>query len=427
MLRHGLQASSMLIKRAFEHALCFLHVAIVCMATTLGTQVAAAPSVLPAPLDVRLSEQVMMIPVTANGVDVALETTVFRPPGDGPYPVLIMNHGKARGSPRLQERDRFIAISREFVKRGYAVVIPMRTGFAHSGGQYLDDGCDLTANGQAQANDVQGVIEFLSRQPWADHGRMVVAGQSHGGLTALALGTRNLPGVRGLINFAGGLKTDSGPCQWRSALLNAFAEYGARTRLPSLWFYGANDSYFNPALAMSLRDAFVGAGGQAKLVAFGQFKQDAHAMSGSRDGVRIWWPETERFLKQIGMPTDETVALAPEPRLAKTAFAPIDNVDAIPYLQRQGREQYKVFLSKPTPRAFALSANGGWSWAEDGDDPVERVLATCQRSSGQVCKLYAIDDDVVWTGMPVPSGSTLAGSLDAKPAPAYASQSSALR
>lgn len=350
--------------------------------------------------EARFAEQSMMLPIgTASGT-VELETTVYRPPGDGPFPILIMNHGKARGNPREQERDRFVAISREFVKRGYAVVIPMRTGFAHSGGQYVDDGCDMTGNGQTQANDVQGVIEYLMRQPWVDKNRLLVAGQSHGGLTTLALGTRNPPGVRGLINFAGGLRTDSGPCQWKGALLAAFSDYGAKTRIPSIWFYGANDSYFDRTLATALHEAYVNVGGLAKLVAFGAFKQDAHSMSGSRDGVRIWWPETERFLKQIGMPTEEVISLGPEQRLPKTTYAAIDNIDAIPYLQPYGREQYKVFLGKPTPRAFAVSTSGGWSWAEDGDDPVARVLATCQRSSGQPCKVYAIDDDVVWAPSP---------------------------
>ena len=345
----------------------------------------------------RLTEQLVRLPVrTPTGI-VELETTLYLPPGEGPFPILVMNHGKARGNPRDQERDRFIAISREFVKRGYAVVIPMRTGFARSSGRYVDDGCNLTANGQTQANDVQGVLDYLVRQPWVDRSRVLVAGQSHGGLTALAFGVHNMPGVRGLINFAGGLRTDSGPCEWKNALITAFAEYGAKSRIPSIWFYGANDSYFSPALATMLHEAFVNAGGLARLVAFGSFKQDAHAMSGSRDGVRVWWPETERFLKQIGMPTEEVVSLEAEMRPAKTNFAAIDNSDAVPYLQQQGREQYKVFLGKPTPRAFAISSGGGWSWAEDGDDPVARVLASCARSSGQQCRLYAIDDDVVWT------------------------------
>ena len=347
--------------------------------------------------ETRLTEQLVMLPVVSGNTSIELETTLFRPPGDGPFPVLIMNHGKAPGNPHLQERDRFIAISREFVKRGYAVVIPMRKGFARSSGQYADDGCNLTANGQNQANDIQGVADYLLRQPWVDRNRILVAGQSHGGLTAMAFGSRNLPGVRGLINFAGGLRADSGNCQWKNSLIAAFADYGSKARIPSLWFYGANDSYFSPALASQMHEAFVNAGGLAKLVAFGPFKLDAHAMSGSRDGVRIWWPETERFLKQIGMPTEEVLSLGSEPRLPKSSYAAIDNIDAIPYLQQQGREQYRVFLAKPTPRAFAVSTSGGWSWAEDGDDPVGRVLTTCQRSSGEPCRLYAVDDDVVWT------------------------------
>ncbi len=374
------------IRRAALQGLC----------TVIGLLCTAAPLHAALP-EIRLPEQRVMLPVMSGSTQQELETTLYRPPGEGPFPVLIMNHGKALGNPRLQERDRFTAISREFVKRGYAVVVPMRKGFAHSSGHYADDGCNLSTNGQSQADDIQGVVDYLSRQPWIDRNRILVAGQSHGGLTTMAFGTRNLPGVRGLINFAGGLRADSGNCPWKSSLISAFADYGNKTRIPSLWFYGANDSYFNPTLASQLHEAFVNAGGLAKLIAYGAFKLDAHSMSGSRDGVRIWWPETERFLKQIGMPTDEILSLGSEPRLPKSAYATIDNIDAIPYLQRVGREQYRVFLAKPTPRAFAVSTSGGWSWAEDGDDPVARVLTSCQRSSGEQCRLYAVDDDVVWT------------------------------
>ena len=341
-----------------------------------------------------------MLPVVSGGRNVALEATVYRPPGLGPFPVLIMNHGKARGDPHQQERDRFIAISREFVKRGYAVVVPMRTGFARSGGRYVDDGCDMERNGRTQADDIQGIVNYLKQQAWIDDTRMLVAGQSQGGLAALAYGTRNVAGIRGIINFAGGLRTDSGPCHWQAALIVAFAGYGSVSRIPSLWFYGANDSYFNPALANAMHQAYVRGGAPAQLVAFGAFKQDAHTAAGSRDGVSIWWPETAHFLTRIGMPTEEVLSLRAQPRLPGTAFAAIDNVDAIPYIQQQGREQYRVFLGKPAPRAFAVSTSGGWSWAEDGDDPAERVLASCRRSSGEACRLYAIDDDVVWSVTP---------------------------
>jgi dienelactone hydrolase len=351
-------------------------------------------------LDTALNEQVVMIPARSGNDTVQLETTIFKPPGDGPFPLVIMNHGKALGSPRAQGRDRFVVISREFVRRGYAVVIPMRKGFSKSTGDYVDSGCNMTAHGQSQADDLQGTLEYLDTQTWVDRERIVVAGQSYGGLTAMAAGTRNLPGVRGLINFAGGLKMHGGDCRWQDSLVQAFANFGAKSSLPSLWFYGQNDQHFGPQLAAKMYEAYTQAGGHAKLVAYGPFKKDAHAMSGSRDGVKIWWPETEKFLKEIGMPTEPVIALNDEVKIPKTEFATIDNIDAVPYLRGKGREQYQVFLSKSTPRAFAMSSTGAWSWAEDGDDPVEQALLDCQKNSAQPCKLYAVDNNVVWEEAP---------------------------
>lgn len=122
----------------------------------------------------------------------------------------------------------------------------------------------------------------------------------------MAFGSRNFPGVKGLINFAGGLRLED--CTWRSALVDAFADYGAKTKVPSVWFYGANDSYFNPEVATKMLAAYNAAGGQAILIAYGPFKNDSHGMSSSQDGVDIWWPETEKFLKGIGMPTDTGIS-----------------------------------------------------------------------------------------------------------------------
>jgi dienelactone hydrolase len=346
-------------------------------------------------LDRSLNEEIMMVMASPTAA-VELETTVFKPPGPGPFPLVIMNHGKEPGNPKLQKRDRFLALSREFIKRGYAVVVPMRTGFAHSTGEYSEYNCNMTSNGQLQANDLQNVLSYLRTQSWADKDRIVVAGQSYGGLATMAFGTRNFPGVKGLINFAGGLRTE-GACDWQQSLVNAFAEYGGKSTLPSLWFYGENDTYFNHDVARKLHDAYTRNGGNAKLIAYGPFKHDAHAMVGSRDGVKVWWPETEKFLQQLGMPTAEVLALPETPSVPKSDYATIDNIDAIPYVKDKGREAYRTFLGKSSPRAFAIASNGSWSWAEEGDDPVQRVLANCQKNSGQACKLYAVDDYVVWT------------------------------
>jgi dienelactone hydrolase len=352
-------------------------------------------------LSTSLNEQIVMVMSGSGATAGALETTIFKPPGAGPFPLVIMNHGKDPGDPHLQKRDRFVVLSREFVKRGYAVMVPMRKGFAKSSGEYADFGCNMADNGYLQADDLQIALDYAQRQSWVDKNRVVVAGQSYGGLAAVAFGTRRFSGVRGTINFAGGLRADGGDCQWQAALINAFANYGSKSTVPSLWFYGQNDSYFNPEMAARMHSAFVNAGGHARLVAYGPFKSDAHSMIGSRDGVKVWWPETEKFLRQIGMPADETVVLAEDTPIARSDFATIDNVAAIPYLKEKGREAYRAFLTKSLPRAFALSSSGSWSWAEDGDDPAERVLAYCQHSSKQPCKLYAVDDYVVWKESPV--------------------------
>ncbi len=365
--------------------------------TLTGIAPALAANATPTPgIDPTVNEQVVMLPVVENGKPFQFETTLFKPPGEGPFPLMVMNHGKDRGSPANQHRDRFLALSREFVKRGYAVAVPMRKGFSKSTGTYIDFGCNMKDNGQQQADDVQAVLDALIRLPYVDRDRIIIAGQSYGGLAALAFGTRHYPGVRGLINFAGGLRIDGGSCDWKASLVKAAGSYGAKASVPALWFYGENDSYFNHPLAQRMQAAYQAGGGSAQLVAYGNFKSDAHGMVGSRDGVAIWWPETERFLKSLGMPADEVIAIADTPRPPATSFAALDSIEAVPNLSAQGKAGYREYLSKAAPRAFAISGTGAWSWAEEGDDPAERALKACQKNSSVPCLLYSVDNDVVW-------------------------------
>jgi len=346
-------------------------------------------------LDTRLNEEVIMVP---SGPDqsVALETTVFRPPGEGPFPLLIVNHGKAPGNPRMQARDRFIYLATAFVRRGYAVMVPMRAGFANSTGKFIEYGCNMTANGYQQAGDIADVVRFARSQPWIDADRIVLAGQSFGGLASVAAATQQLPGVRGILNFAGGLKVHGDSCDWQRSLVKAFGEYGRKNKLPSMWMYGANDSYFGPALAARMHAAFTAAGGKAHMVAFGPFKKDAHGLLGNRDGAAVWLPEVERFLARLGMPTREVFAIAEPPLQRRTNYAALEDIEAVPFLPERGREQYREFLKKATPRAFAISATGSWGWAEEGENTNDKALAACQAASREPCRLYSVDHDIVW-------------------------------
>jgi len=347
-------------------------------------------------LDYRMNERIVQVPAGDNGAAL-LETTVFQPNGGGPFPLIVINHGKDPGRPSAQRRDRFYHMAAAFVRRGYAVMVPMRQGFSKSGGSYREHGCDMTANGYTQAEDVHATLAFARQQPWVDADHIVVAGQSYGGLATIALGADKLPGVRGLINFAGGLRDDSDRCAWRSQLVSAFAEYGAKATVPSLWMYGQNDSLFGPELAQRMHEAYAGAGGRGRLVEFAAFKRDSHGMLASRDGEKVWLPDTERFLKEVGMPTAVVIDVAPVPTPARTGFAQVDDVQAVPFLSENGRRAYSDYLTKLTPRAFAVSPSGAWTWTEEGEDPDARALATCSAKSKEPCRLYSVDDYVVWS------------------------------
>jgi dienelactone hydrolase len=360
----------------------------------------ASPQVRPIALDetylpaTRLNEQVIGIPADATG-KVLLETTVYKPDGPGPFPMIVFNHGKIKGDPHRQARSEPLPLAREFVRRGYVVVAPNRRGFAHSTGTYEGHGCDVERNGMGQAADIAGTVDFMSKQPYVDAQHIVVAGTSHGALATMAYGTEAAPGVRALINFSGGLRQDA--CtDWQGNLTRAFGAYGEKTRVPSLWLYGENDSVWPATLSTKMHSAYAANGASAKMVNFGSYKNDAHRLVGDRNGVRVWWPSVGSFLARVGMPTRVQYRVDDRERPKATGYAAIDSVEAVPFLDEAGRDGYRNFLQMYPGRAFAVSESGAWSWAEGGDDPMSVAVANCQKQSANPCRLYAVDNSVVW-------------------------------
>lgn len=345
-------------------------------------------------LNKSLNEQVIFVEHGTGLFSVRLETTIFKPDGDGPFPLVLINHGKDFGNPAFQPRARYIVAAREFVRRGYVVAIPMRGGFSKSTGSYIGGGCNVAGNGQQQAEYIRSALDHLVRQPFIDRSRILVLGQSHGGLATVAFGSSPYPGVLGLINFAGGIKQDQ-CAAWERNLVAAYAEYGAKNRLPSLWFYGDNDSYWTSALAREMHGRYVEAGGVARFVAIGSFKSDAHKLFGDRDGLARWWPEVESFVDGLGLPT-ALVAKSETP--VDPAAQRLGDFTRVPYVQasERCRKNYELFLDADYPRAFAVSAAGRCGYAYGGEDPGRRAIEFCRGKTEQECVIYAVDDRVVW-------------------------------
>lgn len=360
---------------------------------------AQAPASPPTPaLEVVLGESVVVVP-SGGLTEPALELTLFKPAGDGPFPVLLINHGRASGPASLQPRYRPLLAAREFVRRGYLVAVPMRQGFSKSGGGEITGGCNVHSNGLQQARSVRRTLDWLASQPFADVSRNVVMGQSHGGLTTLAYGTEPHAGTRLLVNFAGGLRQE-GCVGWENNLTRAIGDYGGATQLPSLWFYGDNDSYFAPAIWQGAFERYKQAGGRAELVAFGNFGADAHAMFGARAGLRIWLAPVLAALTSAGLPV-AVVNPLPEPADLATppasGFARIDEIDKVPIRFERARDGYRSWLAADGPKAFAVHPTlGNWGASWGGNRANVRALANCERNAGQPCKLYAVDDTVVW-------------------------------
>jgi dienelactone hydrolase len=341
-----------------------------------------------------LNEKILNIPGDPER-PLTLQVTVFTPDGPGPFPLAVENHGGAGDDLPLemQPRHRASYLANYFLSRGYAVVLPMMRGFAGSGGKQTARECDLEAVGVANAKDIRAVISYMATQSNIDSSRIVVAGRNLGGWSTLAFGTLDYPDVKGLINFSGG--AISSTCSLsESALSNIAQHYGKKTKIPSLWFYGDNDEFIPVETWRSMHQAYVAAGGDAELVAYGKFMDDGHAMLRYPEALSIWTPKVDAFLTKVGFPgklIDPGYMPADFP--PSTHYAAIDDIDAVPYLSADSIEGYKRFLDAPMPRVFAIKKNGASITQLGGFDPVKEMLSHCQDMN---CQLYAVDNEVVW-------------------------------
>ncbi|HYF08734.1 MAG TPA: CocE/NonD family hydrolase [Acetobacteraceae bacterium] len=259
-----------------------------------------------------LREQVWWIPFhrAEGGPPLMLVTTVYRPPGVGPFPLALINHGAPRedSARRGMERMRFSAAAAWFVGRGYAVAVPARRGYARSEGEFAEARGPCAAPryaeaGEASADDIAAALGFFRARPFVSADRVVLVGQSAGGWGVLALAARSPPGVRCALNFAGGRGSPApnivcGP----DRLAEAAAALGARTRLPSLWIYTENDTYQPPAVSRRVSEAYTGAGGPARYLLLPPFGTEGHDLFRAREGVAIWAPHVGPFLRAAGLP-----------------------------------------------------------------------------------------------------------------------------
>lgn len=359
---------------------------------------------VPEQLSLDIREAVLRVPMTVKDafnkvITGDLLVTTFRPQGAGPFPLVVMNHGRSTKTRTHESRQRFEPIARFFVRKGFAVAVPQRLGYgasAAAGDPEDQMSCSqprYQPAGEAAAAQVLAVVAQMRTQPDIDPTRLVIMGQSLGGFTTVAAAAARPSGLIAAINVAGGHggnpdERPGNPCQ-AFLLENTFGVWGKTATAPMLWLYAENDKYFSAKNSRSWFDAFIKAGGKAEYKLMPAFGEDGHQLLGR--GGDLWHPVVDEFLAKHGF-----IAPGAMVKPAVTGRGKAADTSAVPIISAKQREEvYPKYLSASPPKAIAIGSGGRLGYAS-GDDAMSNALGFCQRRSGQPCTLYAVDDDVVW-------------------------------
>ncbi|MBX3651814.1 MAG: alpha/beta hydrolase [Burkholderiales bacterium] len=261
----------------------------------------------------QIEERILAVPVSVQGPDGQtlaqdIVVTVFEEAGRSGYPLLVLNHGRHAVDRSRLRRARYSQAARFFAESGFSVWVPTRIGYGASGTAIDAEYAGPCSNRNfarsfgVAADQVEQVINAARREPRIDARRIVIAGQSYGGATSIAVAARRLPGVVAAINFAGGgggnPETRPGePCS-ASISTATFGGYGHNTRVPTLWVYTENDRYFGPRHSQAWFAAFQANGGKGEFLLLPPFGDDGHRLFVR--GFDIWAPLVQRFLAQQG-------------------------------------------------------------------------------------------------------------------------------
>jgi dienelactone hydrolase len=260
----------------------------------------------------RLMQEEVRIPVPGGQYSIA--ATILRPEGEGPYGGVVLNHGTpgSAGGRARESSEMLINSAAVFARRGYVVVLPLRRGFGATGGEFAEDpgtcaNPDYRRGEQNAADDVMAAYDYTRALPYVDGKRMILAGQSAGGIVSLfAAGTRNPEGLLAVLSFAAGRGGNPDfrpgvPCAVEP-VAKLLESVGKNVRVPVLLHYAENDMYFNAQTSRLWYQRFAAGGARTEYVLQPAFGRDGHYIFSEELGVRLWLPVVEQFLGRHGVP-----------------------------------------------------------------------------------------------------------------------------
>jgi dienelactone hydrolase len=324
-----------------------------------------------------------VLQVTIGGRGYALEALIVKPAGvSGRLPVALIAHGSPRDRaerPAYRARAE-LSMARELAHRGWLAVAFLRRGFGTSEGPYAEGFACASPNYPlalaTAAEDIEAVRVAIAKRPDADATRVLGLGVSVGGASMLSWAATQPPGLVGVVSLSGGTGAlmPERNCD-EDALVATFASLGGRVRVPTLWLYAENDSYFGPRLVRRMHGAFTRAGADATLTLLPSVGPDGHQLWRLYEGRILWLPALDRFLRLHRLPT---WAPGPLEALARRLSPPARRVLA-------------AYLDAPTEKALALARDRRvaryWAGTVDAQSARQTSLALCEQDSGGPCEI----------------------------------------
>jgi len=250
---------------------------------------------------------VVMLLVKATGLSAAqpeevtfpsgkliLDGFLYRPQGNGPFPVILYNHGSRQNPGTMPALGEF------FSKNGYVFFVPHRRGQGRSpNDSYVES---LRAQGAAGAialhethlEDQLAALTYLKQLPDVDPHKIAVAGCSYGGIQTILAVEANANqklGLRAAIDFAGGAMS------WRSlSLRDRMIRAVRKADIPVLFIQAENDYDLGPS--RTLAGELGQLGKMYKLLIFppyGNTRAEGHGVFCSQ-ATNVWGPAVSAFL-----------------------------------------------------------------------------------------------------------------------------------
>ena len=230
-----------------------------------------------------------------------LKGYLFLPPGPGPFPCMIRNHGSTIAQGTLDvSRPGGAAL---LLSWGIASFLPHRHGYGNSPGPdwrsevsarpgTVDYDAQLAARLDRESDDVLAALDCISGLAEIRPDHVGVMGSSFGGVNTL-LAAAKTNGFRCAIEFAGAAMNWEIAPALREKMLGA-----ARVATPPIFFIqAANDYSIAPTLALAEARKAKGKPVQSVIYPpFGTNAEEGHLLE--RSGFGLWGEDVRRFLER---------------------------------------------------------------------------------------------------------------------------------